>query len=474
MIEPDPSGPSKSSGAFAFAFADLDPAAINFLVTDALITAGRALATISTDAPETLAAFDDLSARAAAAHLHPFALAIDEDARVSTGVAAIVFTALLYHWHSGAADTALNTIRAFELLDPPGYPVGVDRDSRILYRVLSALEGLTPLQLERRWDASSANRASRAFLDLASMLDDGAHTADALACAQAATNLAVEEGDAKARGLALSIALGRKAGNRDSAAFAAALRANTLAKLAASHPERRIDAYNALEIAARELPGDPKLREMAGRLLDEWLRKADYLRPLGPVFWLSLRPEERKALPVDVAALAVAAQTLWDGDVVSWLRETKVGVQWAMEIEDARLALEPPVPRERAGAVWTTWSMSHPALARAIPHGTSLEREEDFLETLLVLNHEITHVYSMAGQLGLADQALRWALFEREIDLWSFTVPEGARIDPHEVVRSATVAPLRRLRVEALPQAEQALELALKMRLLEAVWAPWL
>src|SRR5262249_12586860 len=111
MIEPDLSNPSKSLDTSAFVFTNIDPAAINFLVTDSLITAGRALATISTNAPETLAAFDDLNARATAAHVHPFSLAIEQNVSVSTGVAAIIFIALLYNWHSpGVAESAIDTI----------------------------------------------------------------------------------------------------------------------------------------------------------------------------------------------------------------------------------------------------------------------------------------------------------------------------------------------------------------------------
>jgi len=105
---------------------------------------------------------------------------------------------------------------------------------------------------------------------------------------------------------------------------------------------------------------------------------------------------------------------------------------------------------------------------RSIPHGLSMQRTPGLDETMLVLVHETTHVLSMIGGLGVAVAALRLALLEVEVRLWTFAGP----VDP-EAIRLVGVAPLVHGAAAALPQAEQALELSRKLHTLQAVWGPW-
>lgn len=147
------------------------------------------------------------------------------------------------------------------------------------------------------------------------------------------------------------------------------------------------------------------------------------------------------------------------------------------DMENARVALESQPEqggeRGREAAVihasWTTFSFDHPAHRRAVPHVRSLSTSEGFGDTVLELNHEITHIFTMMGHLGMAAAALRAAAVELEMYLWTF-VPE----DRQEEAGTLGVAPLDTSDVLALAEAEQCLEVSRKLQILQATWAPWL
>ncbi len=83
-----------------------------------------------------------------------------------------------------------------------------------------------------------------------------------------------------------------------------------------------------------------------------------------------------------------------------------------------------------------------------------MQRTPALDETMLVLVHEMTHVLSMIGALGVSEAAaLRLALLEVEFRLWTYAGPA----DP-EAIRTVGVAPLISGDAAALPQVEQALE----------------
>jgi hypothetical protein len=171
------------------------------------------------------------------------------------------------------------------------------------------------------------------------------------------------------------------------------------------------------------------------------------------------------------------AGTILGGARAKWIQELEMMWRaqiWDMEIEKARLALEPSPRQEAAHVDWTTLTLDHPAYRRAVPSGRSFLREAEFDNLLLVLSHEIIHILSMLGGVGVMLTCLRVALMNAETVLWSLQAPAGSDMEQFKGrVALEGVAPLERGDPGLLFRTEQALELTLKARILQDVWTPW-
>lgn len=146
---------------------------------------------------------------------------------------------------------------------------------------------------------------------------------------------------------------------------------------------------------------------------------------------------------------------------------TRLSLAWTLtaEVENARLALDPPADERIAETSWRTFALRHPAFARSVPDSSSITRTSEADELALVLAHEVTHVLCMASSIGLALLALRTAALDRELVLWTF-LPDAGEV-------ATRPAPLQEGQILALAEAEQGLEIAAKARVLQAVWTPW-
>lgn len=303
------------------------------------------------------------------------------------------------------------------------------------------------------------------------------HDGAAFSCAQSAVNFSGDLPPIEREPLTrLALETAKELGTPDQLAVAAFRHATALADIASSDPARRLDAFEAVEYLSHHPAPDPGRRKQISRKLMPWFQQEGYLRPLGVPFLLDAAgPDE--ALPAQADEIRMGLETIWTGPLDAWLNALPYFGRWAVEVEDERLRLQGPQAGEAATVEWGEWSMDHHALRRAVPHHTSFLRERDRAQMLLVLHHEVTHVYSMMGAVGLASLALRWAMVEQELLLWTL----GGRVPDGDDILRLVTAPLPSLdgpftgtALVAMGEAEAGLEVARKLQLLEGAWGPWL
>jgi len=260
-------------------------------------------------------------------------------------------------------------------------------------------------------------------------------------------------------------------------AMCAARLAAAIAAAADTDPSRKLEAFDSVEVAIELLSrAEVQYRTDPATLLGQTAVNRDYLSKLQiPI--ISLLPADEQ--PAGLRELIKADR--WP-ERVSMLSREEWGKNlnailnaqfWEMEIDKARLELEPPPIAETAQFDWSDWTVDHPAYRRATPHSRSFLRERDFDSNLLVLTHEITHSMSLLGRLGLALNCLKVVETDNEHRLWSFH-PSGNAEEITSLVEREGVAPLKDGDITSLFNAERGVEIRLKARILQDVWTPWL
>jgi len=228
----------------------------------------------------------------------------------------------------------------------------------------------------------------------------------------------------------------------EAVAFALATRALILSELVAAEPSRTLEAFDAAQTAFQNCAAAQQ-REALGSIF----AKALAVNPDLAVFrrwWMALFGSRDGVAPEQIVDLEEARESLpilWDVEPGDLRGRLLVLPSLYIDVENARLRLEPRQPLEFLESSWTTWSVNNPVYHRAIPHGTSLLRERYLHQLLLVLNHELVHIYSMASGVGAAVIALRAAVLKTEINLWTLGSHEPAQAIVQHLFESG-VAPL--------------------------------
>jgi hypothetical protein len=372
-------------------------------------------------------------------------------------IAAGLLRVYLQLWDQGGRDaipflTGLVDVRKLE-------PAGEDRD--LLFRLFEAAEELSLLDdvLE---DESGAAGAAGAFRRLSTETERRGDAEHAVAAALSAMNLA---GRSKAVAESADLVLRMLDPDGDPMIRTRVETRKVLSLIAhTGDPEATVRAFDSGESLIRFLDVPPDDREEIAATLIPALNEVAVLRPLAHMLATEQLPEED---PAKTAVLRLLGKRTWDAtvDLSGISIEQIAGI--AIAVENQRWGVEPP-PAAVPEAHWSTWSFDYPPFGRAVPNGESMSHDEDPDGTRLTLAHETIHVLCMGGDLGLILTALRLALFEVEVRLWSFGEPvdeDGFR---------AEVAPLTIGDLAPMAQAEQALELGRKVQALEDVWAPWL
>ena len=91
------------------------------------------------------------------------------------------------------------------------------------------------------------------------------------------------------------------------------------------------------------------------------------------------------------------------------------------EIDNHRFDLEQAAAPPSLVVEWTNWRFEHNAYRRAVPHGRSLLRERHFNTIVLDFIHEVTHVLSLIGGLGMAVCVYRVAAFYEAFRVWEWS-----------------------------------------------------
>ncbi len=235
--------------------------------------------------------------------------------------------------------------------------------------------------------------------------------------------------------------------------------------LAAEDPARRLQAFDAGERVLLSLPTDDDggLLGPAIALIDS----AEWLRPLKVYALTRFRRNVVFSIPLPDEIAAADLSRIWRHDSAEESARALMAILPIVRIlEDHRLSLQPSIPaRQFAETSWDTMAFTHPAYTRAVPDSRSFLRERDLDELVLVLMHELTHVVTLQGGIGVGLLGFRLAALETELRIWGDNLPAMSQL-------SGLASPNRE-DVVALAHAERAVEIARKQRVLQTTWAPW-
>jgi hypothetical protein len=267
---------------------------------------------------------------------------------------------------------------------------------------------------------------------------------------------------------------GSKAGDLELLRRGACLRAIGFQRARVAGVVSDLEVFDAMDAAVRHLAmTDPPETE----LLEAMLREApqfSFFENLVPALVPVLRaaevadewqlpPFDEDEAPIELSRVAwnVSLERLAEDLVPRVLRH-------AVQLELDRSSLEDDRTDQFAHAEWSSWSFQYAGYSRAVPHGSSLERERDRDDIFLLIHHETTHVISMTGAIGAAVMALRAAALELELDLWA----AHKQIDQATFVAEG-VTPLGLPGMPTLVWAGYQLDILAKMNALQDVWNPW-
>ena len=428
------------------------------------------LGLLDTSGSETLTLFDRILAMRGAG-VDEIEAANRADVELTPPLIALFLMVFLEKWGVPGARTLLtfaNELREHGLPNDQDPVVGA---------VLACAEPLARLEIADG-DAKQRCAASIGFRALAELLEKQDAAAEAQACAFSSGNfLRADDPDAIAVA-ELAIRLSDARDDTDGALLARVKLALALRAASEADPARRIDAFDAIEAVLRHASTMPDVSERFVPALLQSLPETPYLAALGPLAVFACAPSRRQhSLPAGVAHLELIRDPVWDLDQDTAVAVLSDVAKVASLIEDARLELEPSPRAEIVEAKWSTWSFEHPTFTRAIPHSRSLKREEGLHELVLIVAHEVIHVLSMMSGVGRAVMALRAAMLDIELALW---VHAGCADIPPEELLHLGLAPLEdgdglgvAGDLAVLGLAEQALEIARKVQVLQDVWAPW-
>lgn len=422
-------------------------------VFEARETIMRALDGFDLDDQQTLADFDAI---------RPFL-----DTRISyqdlfrqTGIEptpVLMATVILAHvtgWASGGMGV---------LLDQPGLPdiVGAQLEVRLAELAFACATAVASFAA---YGASESRRdaCGRAFAALARHLETMSRMDTTKIAWVTASNFATSP-DALLEVADELIRLGNGTSDLAHAALGLTRRAQALTWKFETEPAGRLAAFDAVVAALRYATDAPESRAAIRTGLARCVEYLDVAQ-LRTLFIIAFSEDETEAM----ADLRHLVCDTWYLDPGNLRRLALILPDLVARIENARFRLEPKQEDAMIHASWISWSFSHPQYA-AVPYGQSVRNDDRHDDLLFGLGHEITHIFTMIGHLGMISAALRAAAVEIEIRQWNDL---GA--DRYADFSALGIAPLTTTDVLALARAEQSLEIIRKMQVLQATWLPWL
>jgi len=427
-----------------------DDNSYEFFVKDALISILRAWTSIDCTQPETLATFDSLTKEAQQRGTDLFSIALEQEMLLTTPVIALCVGNALYSWKDASPHFAgfrqwLRTLWKDE----------DTADSRLLDLVIDVLDSISQAEQDKP-SPELLTQLNEKLRQTATELDQREKREDAFACAMSAINFAgaVSPSDGEAA-CSFALSLAKRDKNQSAIFMLLSQRAHFLARIAANDPSRRLEVFDAVETALGHVPSDPTQNGAMLKLLEGWINQEDYLHVLRPMLLL-VSGSDKLSNSVHREGVAAAVNTIWSGTLPEWLEHFNYVQGLSIETANTRTALMPK-PKDSIKTVWNTWTIEHNRLRRAIPHGTSIKREKLLHVVLLEISHEVTHVFSMFGFVGVALTAMRLALMEAELDVWGRIYYRQGRV--FEDGFRVTPAPLKDADLISFGYAERAAEI---------------
>lgn len=363
---------------------------------------------------------------------------------LSTGLMKSALVDCMVAWSVGGKET----IVAWETL--PDFTAHAT-DRTLLTAVHGVLRSLA--LFESGADPSSV---CIACLGLADALNSAGQFEDAVAAACTATNFANSANLELGAYEAVFTSAGR-AGLVEATSFAMAGRAKAMSQL--SGEKDKVRGFDAIAAALRCLPQEQANRRNALILLSQ-AASARHLNLWKRILAaIAQRDGNRQGDELDGLIDLLTSPT---ADVSEFSQIALL----CSYLETSRQDLRVNHVGSALVTSWITGTFEHFAYRDAIPHFSSMLREKEASTIVLLIGHELSHVLSMQGHIGIALTALRAAAVELELPLWSFS-----EVEP-DLTRDL-IAPLRTTELIALAQAEQSLAVARKRQILQATWSPW-
>jgi hypothetical protein len=412
-----------------------------------------------------------------------FTIANDNNIPITPGLWTFYMSLIASRWGDKEQETAVTLPTLRELYRESADP----KATELLDGAAEALEALSwlaygdekevELNEDRPFGLVRGQELTASFFRLAKASELLGDADIAYDLAALALDLGVTTGDLREQVARYALSLGLTAGRMHQVAVISAEVAASVASAADTAIERRLEAFDCCETALERLSLAPEgFREIAARRLAEIVRERIYLRSLLPPIFSFLPPEEQPSGLTDILGFTEWPERVSAKARQEWVASLNAILQaqfWDLEVEKARLALEPAPKSDKSHADWTALTIDHAAYRRAVPQHRSFLREAELDRNLLVLTHEITHVLSLIGGIGNALTSLRVAAIDTEATFWSL-VPGAEEINLTERIAQEGVAPLASGEIGLLFRAEQGIELTLKAQILQDVWKPWL
>ncbi len=427
------------------------------------------LALVNPDQDEVLSRYDALRARCTE-QCDLIQAAEELGLTLDPPIIAIVLIQLVRRdWYRSGAE---QVIYLKDWLDFSHWGEGSE-DGRFVLKVASVLVALAHIELGHEFDERRLIEESVESIVFAAAVAEGRHHgSNALEALDAARVLSLEADlplQVHVRLAAEALRVARGLDDPDRAVLQALQYANALGFAAERGHASWVEALDAFESVLRNLPKGKDALKLCVDVITEAAGKEE-LSALQPwLYMITANPPPY--LEKLVSGCSGYLPLVFAGDLQAFLAKRSDLCKVVQLAEDVRLMRQDKASDHMAQADWATWSLRHAAFRNAISHGNSFMRERDRHGLMLVLNHEVTHILCMSSGVGIAIIALRDALVELEAQRadWTTTDPETFL----DALRSG-LPPITGNNPLELAPVERALEITLKLRVLEDCWAPWL
>ncbi len=251
--------------------------------------------------------------------------------------------------------------------------------------------------------------------------------------------------------------------------------ANILIQYGEDNASDRLKAFDAMESLLRYLlrkyhqDTNYQAEESVLHTIFEQLSYHKYMDALAFLYYSIPGIDKPGEMP-DLTALA---HPVWTGDMATWEHNFRTtSLAYMQELANTRYALLPQ--KKELMVNFSNWTIQYPKMLNSVPMGLSILKEDALDEMLMDLKHELIHVYSLFGMVGLVLDLMRWALVDLELYLHLFS--SSHKIEQEELelfLKGKKPVGLIKPDLTLLSLAERSAAVENKIKIYEQVWTPW-